>query len=668
MRVSGVKGYNINFQRKLTKPEQSDLRENSNKAFDIMGTQERAVITHGSCFPAGSRDTYIGSPYGSAAKNYIEFLSVFGFNNNQLGPGGELQKGSTSPYNASAFAQNRLFIDLEELTDDKYGNLLSQKTYEDITSEPAVNDKNYTMTDFSKAEEVYDTALKEIYQNFIDKLSKKQPQAVALNKEFEAFLNNNDERLTEEGIFKVLAKKYCTDDYTKWEDLLDRTLITDIKKGDIQAEFRFNKIYNDNFDEVEQYKFEQFILTKQIKEHKSWRDEKNFKYINDLLVGCSKMDAWRYEDIFLDDWEMGAYEGTRVSQRWHIPVIDPKKIFLNADYDLNAGGKFLKEKIDSALEFSENIRVDHVMGLVEPYLLAKYAKDEDFVSNPSYVKNKDYELYISELKDPENPECLYDFYWDYTKLIEHLVLPVFKSHGLDKNTVVWEDICSWPSRYKQVYKEQQLPGLSNLDWEGAETAVKNSPNNWFLLGNHDSPPVMNYLRRTAKLNDGRNVEYTRNQMAWFPEKLAYYLNMDDTRENIKSIRSNLADLYKKDDKAIVMAKFAQLLTTPKFQISFDDLLGITDVIYNSPGTKNETNWKARISADYIDKYYSNLSSDHPTALNIPELLSQALQAKIDMEVKAHNYDEGFKSEIYAKSQPVLEKLQYYSKVLKEKEN
>ena len=73
-------------------------------------------------------------------------------------------------------------------------------------------------------------------------------------------------------------------------------------------------------------------------------------------------------------------------------------------------------------------------------------------------------------------------------------------------------------------------------------------------------------------------------------------------------------------------------------------------------------------ADYQDKYYDNLSSDNPTALNIPELLHQALQAKIDMEVKAHNYDAGFKKSIYEKAQPVLDKLQYYADILKEKEN
>ncbi len=667
MRIVGVNSV-INFQRRPTKKEEPDLKETINEAYDLIGVKERAVITHGSCFPAYIRDFYIGSPYGKAAKEYNKFVALYGFNSNQLGPGGELQKGSTSPYNASAFAHNRFFIDLAALNSEKYGKLLSDETYEKITSGPEISDKNYTLTDFEKAQKTYDTALHEAYYNFKFNLINYNPQAIALNKEYQRFLRKNNLRLTEEGIFKVLSNKYGTDDYSVWSEPQDRTLITDIKKGDSSAIKHFNRIYDDNYNDVEQYKFEQFIITKQIKEHKKWRDENNFKYINDLLVGCSKMDAWRYEDVFLDDWEMGAYEGGGPSQRWHIPVIDPKKIFLNADYDLNDGGKFLKEKIDAALQYCENLRIDHVMGLVEPYLLAKNADDEDFITNPSHLKNKNNEKYISELKDPENSDIEYDRYWDYTKIIEHLVLPAFKEHGLDKNDAVWEDICSWPDRYKQVYKEQDLPAITNLDWARAEITTKEFPENWFILGNHDSPPVMTYLRRTAKLNDGREVEYTRKQSAWSPEYLAGYLNMDDSRENIQEIRNKLIELYKNDDKAIVFAKFAELMTTPKFQISFDDLLGITDIVYNSPGTADDINWKARIVADYQDKYYDNLSSDNPTALNIPELLHQALQAKIDMEVKAHNYDAGFKKSIYEKAQPVLDKLQYYADILKEKEN
>ena len=120
-----------------------------------------------------------------------------------------------------------------------------------------------------------------------------------------------------------------------------------------------------------------------------------------------------------------------------------------------------------------------------------------------------------------------------------------------------------------------------------------------------------------------------------------------------------------DDKALVRAKFAELMTTPKFQISFADILGITDRIYNVAGTNNRDNWKERIPADFLDKYYENLASENPTALNIPELLKQALQAKIDMRVMQSHDKDKTRAELNAKYEPLLNDLQKYADILKE---
>lgn len=639
-----LKIYNtINFQRRPTREEERDLKTVINKAYTIMGTEERAVITHGSCFPAHGRDTHIGSPYGQAAKEYIKFLNLYGFNGIQLGPGGELEKGKLSPYNSSAFAKNRLFIDLKELTTEKYGNILSKETFKKVTKLPDC-EKNYDMTDFAEAEHTYNIALKESFKNFKANLAKGQPQAIALNKEYHKFLQKHNRRLTDEGIFKVLSKQYGTDDFNEWGN--DENLISEYNKLNPDAIKRYNEILENNRLEIKQYKFEQFIAVKQIKENKEWRDELGFKYMNDLLVGCSKMDEWRYKDAFLKDWEMGARENNSASQRWHIPVIDPKKIMI--EDKLNIGGKFLKEKINSALEFSENIRVDHVMGLIEPYLMAKHADDSEFNTTD---KNNNIEMYISQLKDENNEE--YDFYWDYPKLIEHIILPSFKEHGITKDLPIWEDICSYPDRFKMVYNKLKLPRISFTDWEKAEDAVKNNPNGWFILGNHDTIPAMNYLQR----KDEKGQEYTKTQSAWNPLYLAGYLHQNEKRA---SERNTYCKKIANNDRELVFAKFSELMTTPKFQISFDDLLGITEQIYNVPGSTREDNWKERIPADFLDKYYENLSSENPTALNIPEILKTALQAKMDMSPN--------RDELYEKYQPVIDKLEHYAKVLKEKEN
>ena len=84
MRVLGINNQ-ITFKRRPTKEEEPGLKETVNKTYEAPGTKERVAITHGSCFPALGRSTYIGSPYGNAAKEYTKFLMLYGFNGNQLG-------------------------------------------------------------------------------------------------------------------------------------------------------------------------------------------------------------------------------------------------------------------------------------------------------------------------------------------------------------------------------------------------------------------------------------------------------------------------------------------------------------------------------------------------------------------------------------------------------
>ena len=90
MHVLGIDN-RISFERRPRKDEEPGLKSTIAKTYEALGTKERVIITHGSCFPALNRSTYIGSPYGSAAKEYIKFLTLYGFTGNQLGPGGELE-------------------------------------------------------------------------------------------------------------------------------------------------------------------------------------------------------------------------------------------------------------------------------------------------------------------------------------------------------------------------------------------------------------------------------------------------------------------------------------------------------------------------------------------------------------------------------------------------
>ncbi len=648
----------ISFSRRPRPEEEERLKTAINEAYDAMGTTDRVVITHGSCFPAMGRDTHIGSPYGRASQEYIKFLELYGFNANQLGPGGELgftHKGVIkSPYSSSAFAQNRLFIDLETLTTEEYGNILSKKTFNKVTNPIETTDKNYTQTNFEEALHTYNIALKEAFNNFKIKVRNGQPEALKLNREFEKFNYKYDEKLTQEGIFKVLSRQYGTDNFTEWDNEIDADLIRRINNSNPEALNRYYTLIRDNQFDIKLYKFEQFLINKQIKENKQWRDEQGFKYFNDLLVGCSKMDYWRYRDAFLDDYVLGAPHGGEDNkpQVWYLPALNPRKLF--SSDGLGPSGQFIKDKIDYSLEFCENIRIDHVMGLIEPYLIDISFPNRDIKGQ--YMS----EIYLSDgtkLDDYKNYSCDYvhsDGKKTFTSnVMDKIVIPTLKEHGINPEDVVWEDLCSQPEAFSKVfYDDLNLPGLTQTDWD----KVENSPSqNWYLLGSHDSMPAQKMVEYDSIKSSG----------AWDPLYLAGYLNQDETRwQN----RDGMCRKIGNNDRELVKAKFAELLTTQKFQISFADLLGIKDTVYNRAGTVNDTNWKERITPDFLDKYYENLSGENPTAINIPEVLKMALQAKIDMKVVESSNPDQTRTELYREYKPLLDELQKYADILKEPEN
>ena len=665
MKILGINN-KITFERRPTKEEEPGLKTACQKAYEALGATDRIIITHGSCFPALGRDTYIGSPYGNGAKEYIKFLQLYGFNGNQLGPGGELETSQSgvklSPYNSSAFAKNRLFIDLEALTTEKYGKILSEETYKKVTKKPELSDKDYDMTNFNEAVKTYDTALAESYKNFKANLAKCQPEAIALNKEYNKFLEKHEERLTEEGVFKVLSAYYKTDKFETWDNELDKNLMLNVENGDIDAVERFYAIKKSNKNYIEQYKFEQFIATKQIKDNKKWRDKTNFKYINDLLIGCSKMDEWRYKSAFLDNFSIGAYEYSGRHQVWGIPALDPRKIFKGANMELNIGGQFLKEKLDFNLEFCENTRIDHVLGLVEPYLIHKSSIVFDENGNIDYSKLKG--SYMSQTY--ENGQKVDDYY-NYPRILEKIILPALKEHGLQPQDPIWESVCSNPEEFRKIfYNKLKLPELIQLEWSKTENFDRN---HWAIVGCHDNLPAQLMIKQ----------EQIEQSPAWNALYLAGYLNQDPNRlvENksfCEKISSTNPDGSKKEgearikaDIARVNAKFAELLTSNRFEISFADLFGITDMVYNMPGAKNKNNWKERISSDFQKKYYANLSSDNPTALNMPEIIKMALQAKIDMQIVNSRNSDAKRQELYKKYQPILNELQKYADILKEPE-
>ena len=639
-KISNSNRTTVLFGRKLRKDEEQDYRENTlQPAFDYLGTEEVAMIVHGTSYPEKAQDLGVGSPYGKAAAKFIPFEILHGFNSNQLGPIGVIRDAQhISPYKSTVSTRNYLFTDLNDLTTDKYANVLSQSDIDSMIDYTDDNGKDYAYSDFPEAFSNYKYLMKIANKNFKQKLANNDPMAQKLNEEFVQFKKEKGVDIYQDALFDVLTNEYKTMDFNKWSEL-DKNLIQELKNQNPKAIDRYKKITTRSKDDFETYIFGQFILDKQIKENTKLRKDLNFKYISDLLVGFSKSDEWSHQDLFLKNWRMGCPNGGEYGpQLWNIPVLDPKKLF-NDDGSLGDAGLYMKKKLDASLDNFENVRIDHALGLIDPYIYDKNSVNgNDFshfrANNISYMPDI----------DPDG---------SYKKVLNKIILPTLAEHGIDKDYPVWEDLCTDTQTFNEIYHEKNhLPGITQLEYMRAENSQDDG--DWGLVGSHDSDPATKMIKK----------DWVKDHDAWNIFYLAGFLNSNPKRAKY---RDSFCKQIAENDSDRIKAKFAELfLTCKKIQISFADFFGI-DKTYNEGGKENDTNWKLRLNKDYEDSYYKNLSSERPTALNMPEILKIAVQAKADMNALKEAQRTG--KEPQENNSPevenILNNLDKYEKILKE---
>ena len=661
----------ISFQRKLREDEKPQFERTMNEAFDYLGVENRALIVHGSSFPSQvpnkkikktsdyytaklqGNNPFIGTPYLS--QKFLDFVKLNGFNSVQLGPNGKLNKRDNSPYHASVFAKNELFLNFDSLKNDDYANILSDKDFNDIEILKPVNKENYEYADFDEAKAISKVVTNRAYKNFVNKLSEGDLKAEALNEEFNQFKEENDYWLEKDSVFRLFSDIHGSDNFESWDNELDKNIISRMNEGDAVAIERYNHVKNKpgSEEKIDEYKFVQFLIDKQEKNDKEIREKSGIKYVGDLLVGFSYADEWANPDAFLKDWRVGCPSGGKNGgpQLWDIAVLNPKTLF-NKDGSLGVSGKLLKNKIERTISGVENIRVDHVMGLVDPYIYKSSAVKED-----GTIDNSD-RSYLSHLSDIDPDK-------NYPKIMHKILLPTLKKHSIDPKDVVWEDLGSQSQTFKevfyngvyrdkdtkQVFEDEKLTGI--MYSKGIKLENMKGPR-YSFLSTHDNEPSAHLL----------NQDWIYGNEGWNPMYLAGYLIPQYNEEQVKKSAQFCRDI-EQNQEVRLKAKYAELFRgTPNIQIMFSDLFGI-DKTYNTGGQENKNNWKLRINSDYEDTYYKSLVTEEEPAMNMPELLSIAVSAKAGMAIA-----KGEKSEYEANNEisDLSARLEHWKNVLKEPED
>lgn len=587
-------------------------------ALKVLGKKQLSLIIHGSSFPdVETEDTAYGTYNSNGAKSLINFISGV-FTSIQLGPNGKLKSCDSSPYTSTIFSGNPLFIDLKQLTTPEWDCILSHDTFNSIVAENP--NKNINKTAFSYAYRRHDEALNEAYENFIESKNLKKHQT-----KFEIYKRNNGVWLDNDALYQALSIEHGNDYWPLWKSEVDKNLCSP-KSIEERMEYakRIKEIETKYAKEIDFYKFCQYLLSCQSEETKKYADKKKIKMIADRQVAFSDRDIWAYKQYFLDGWCLGCPPDyfSENGQAWGFPVMNPEYMF-NEDGSLGDGGKLMKELFKKM--FRENkggVRIDHIVGLIDPWVYKAghnpkieegagrlYSSPEhEFLSKFAVIPKESLNLEVTADNEKRVKKLTKSQIKDYGRLIEKIVIAAAKEEGLNKNSIVCEDLGTLTNPVAAVLKEYGLLGMRLTQFvipeeEDHPYRCKNIvPKCWAMVGTHDNQPISMWADSMVNTHKG-------------------YLHVKSLVEDL------FPDAENKDDIIVKLTQDAELLAKTKLieifaskaeniQIFFTDYFNIKDV-YNVPGTSGDANWSLRLPNNFKSL----------EAIDLPEILKMAIESR-----------------------------------------
>lgn len=587
------------------------------KALKALGKKNFVFIMHNGSFPsAEGENTGFGTVNSNGGKNFLEYASGL-FDAIQMGPAGKTKSSDSSPYTGTIFSNNPLFIDLKELTTDKWNKILSIETYNDIVNNNPNKDTNRTSYSYITRRQA--DALTEAYDNFI-KLNDAK-----LNREFTDYKRENDSWLDKDSLYEALAIEHGTDYWPKWKSKTDKNLFNP-KSYEEKIEYgnRIEEISKKYAKEIDEYKFIQFVLNKQNIETKKLADEKGIKMIADRQVAFSDRDTWAYQSLFLEGWCLGCPPDyfSKDGQAWGFPVIDPEKLY-NEDGTLGEAGILMKNLFKKM--FRENpggVRIDHIVGLIDPWVYKSGKKPMPeqgagrLYSSPEHPELSKYAIAKIEDLDQtvgaDNEHRVKTLTEEqiklYGRLIEKIVIAAANEEGLTKDAIVCEDLGTLTNPVAAVMKEYELLGMRLTQFtvptepEDPYRCCNITEKCWAMVGTHDNRPVTLWAKDLVNTHEG-------------------YLHVKNLVEDL------FAECDNKDEIIVQMTNDKEFLKETKLvelfankaeniQIFFTDFFNMKET-YNTPGTSGDKNWSLRLPNNFATM----------ETINLPQLLKKAIIAR-----------------------------------------
>lgn len=579
MKINAI-GQTPAFGRKPNAKEMQVYTSSLNQGLKLLGKQVDIILHNASAPSVKAENVGIGSLFSkTSVKKLFPFLKEHGISGVQQEPNGLRKAKDNSPYAPESSAKNILMIPLEKLASKEYGNILSKETFEKIVA----NNPDKKNVDYDYVRSAYDIALKEAFNNAKE------------SKEFLDLKAQKEAKYEQSAIFHILS---TVNDGKKWS-ALDLGLYSTADKK--KAAARIAEIKTQYKNDYDFFIFNQMILEKENEKSNKLAQETGLKIIGDSPVAQTAVDEWVHKNLFLKGKAIGCPPDyfSKNGQRWGFKYYDPEKIF-NKDGSLGEAGEVLKQKYEEYFaSFPGGIRIDHVIGLIDPFIYTTASK--------KMTPQNSGRIYSIEGKYKKHSLD------EYAMLFTKIIMPAAEKYGLDKSSLICEDLGDATKPVQEIMKKLELSGISvtQFDHRGATTPAKNT----IMIGSHDNQSFLEYVE--GKFRNVKDKGFLRKTRLLARDTAP----KDATTKEIKEYRENI----RKDKRSFVAASFAELFTSPakRVQIFFTDFFGIAKT-YNRPGTSTG-NWSLRLGENFEEDYYKAVAEGK--APNFAKAVATALRQR-----------------------------------------
>ncbi len=590
--VNGVKN-EITFGRALNKKEMRQYIDVQEKARKLAGQTGKSIfIVHDACLPqSDNKNTGVSNLASNESIDFLSYMkSYLGFNTVEILPCGELHSnnGLYSPYSGTSLSLGNHEINLELLTQNEFEKILSPDEYKDVVNSNTASDKKEIVNHKNVVEEwsAHENALKKAYARF-----KNLDEKTELKKNFKAYTKENNDWLEPKTVYKILSKKYNTDDYVYWQGI-DSYLYEPVVSNEERSS-RIAQILKENPDEAEYYKFKQFIADEHLSYGKKKLHKIGLKLTGDCEINFSKDEIWANPEAFKKDSFIG-------EKNWHI---------LSLNYDIiknpnSASAKLLKRKVELCAKRYDSIRFDVGWAYIKPKIHhstggyeIKYLGDsvvnliEETVKK---VKGKDYDL----------NNLIYEFQGG----------EIFKSRYQNGICIKTGDLLDEVKSRVGVYDTVFMHDTYYDTWGSNDGFLKRGwPKDKFIVGvsNHDSQPLRQIANNVCDTAIIGNDKYHKEPAI---EPLAKILKL-----NPESLQNPVE---------FAKAKWAEPMMAENNMMFYMDVFGREErfnMHHLNTIEHPEKNFAYKIPANYKEAYHRALQEGY--GFNIMDSFEKIFKAK-----------------------------------------